>query len=95
MSKKPAAAVDSPPIVLRATVPITSPAVAGPGDLVLIWPDRVDVVRSTPNNSEAWLSLWMQGAVAAASTADADGMCELARRARGSVPGRPALRVVR
>ena len=59
------------PIVLRVESPILHPAPAKPGDVILIYPDRVDIVRPAPNNQGAWLSQWMQGHLTPASAEDA------------------------
>lgn len=59
------------PIVLRVESPILHPAPAKAGDLVVIYADRVHVVRPAPNNQGAWLSQWMQGALTPASEEDA------------------------
>lgn len=58
------------PIVLRVESPIMHPAPVKPGDLILIYPDRVSIVRSAPNNQGAWLAQWMQGSLTPASDED-------------------------
>lgn len=65
------------PIVLLVESPIMHPAPAKPGDLVLIYPDRIDIVRAAPNNQGGWLSQWMQGALTPTSASDEERLRSL------------------
>lgn len=65
------------PIVLRVESPIMHPAPAKPGEFLVIYPDRVHVVRPVPNNQGGWLSQWMQGALMPVSEADAERLRSL------------------
>lgn len=80
------------PIVLRVESPILHPAPAKPGDLIVVHPDRVLIVRRTPNNQGGWLAQWMQGAITPASDEDAERLSELLRSSPPEPP--PAKRRV-
>ncbi len=67
------------PIVLRVDTPILHPAPAKVGDFVLVWPDRVEIVRPAGNNQGGWLSQWMQGNLTPASDADAERLSQLVK----------------
>lgn len=66
-----------PIAVLQFTSPVLHPAPASAGEFLVIYPDRCEIVRSTPNNQGAWLDQWMQGNLIPASAEDAERLAQL------------------
>lgn len=67
----------SHPIVLRVESHTLYPAPAKPGDFVVVWPDRVEIVRPAGNNCDGWLRQWSQGHLTPVSADDAERLFHL------------------